>query len=293
MKNWVLLDNLTKIQSQPISTDELESAILRLPKSELGRYFLWTSGWKNWQPLQEYLESDQKTLSVAIQMNTQTAQVAINNLQKQTTITQSTNPSRQNNKNEVFVLKDNTMTQTIAAHSHTESTQHTKTMAVDNITHATLSNELKIEPVKPAVLQNDYTSDQIKSSSSGLKNINFKDLNTPYRNRSERHEFKIEVLLINKKNKTFRSYSKNISLSGTLLEDNIPSDFYEDSFDLVVVNRQPTNALNSRVQVKAVVIKNEGYSQRITFLNVTPVQKQRLKDLLNDYITQQKKKRTA
>ena len=290
MKNWILLDNLTKIQSQPISTQELEAAILRLPKSELGRYFLWTSGWKNWQPLQEYLESDQKTLSVAIQMNTQTAQVAINNLQKQATMTQSTNTSE---KNDVFVLNDNTMTQTTANPSQIENTQHTKTIAVDNVTQATLSHELKVAPEKPATQQNDYTSDQIKTSNNNLKNINFKDLNTPYRNRSERHEFKIEILLINKKNKTFRSYSKNISLSGTLLEDVIPSDFYDDSFDLVVVNRQPTNALNSRVQVKAVVVKNDGYSQRITFLNVTPVQKQRLKDLLNDYITQQKKKRTA
>jgi len=173
--------------------------------------------------------------------------------------------------------------------------EHTKTVAVDNITQATTSHDLKLAPIKPETQINDYTSDQIKKTDHvvNIKNINFKDINTPYRNRSERHEFKIEILLINKRNKTFRSFSKNISLSGTLLEDNIPNDFYDDSFDLVVVNRQPTNSLNSRVQVKATVVQNDGYSQRITFVNVNPVQKQRLKDLLNDYINQQKKKKTG
>jgi len=290
MKNWILLDNLTKIQSQPISTQELEAAILRLPKSELGRYFLWTTGWNNWQPLQEYLESDQKTLSVAIQMNTQTAQQAINQFQNDSLSSKSNNT---NKDQEGFVLIDNTMTK--SANKLSLQLEHTKTVAVDNITQATTSHDLKLAPIKPETQINDYTSDQIKKTDHvvNIKNINFKDINTPYRNRSERHEFKIEILLINKRNKTFRSFSKNISLSGTLLEDNIPNDFYDDSFDLVVVNRQPTNSLNSRVQVKATVVQNDGYSQRITFVNVNPVQKQRLKDLLNDYINQQKKKKTG
>jgi len=290
MKNWILLDNLTKIQSQPISTQELEAAILRLPKSELGRYFLWTTGWNNWQPLQEYLESDQKTLSVAIQMNTQTAQQAFNQFQNDSLNSKSNNT---NKDQEGFVLIDNTMTK--SANKLSLQLEHTKTVAVDNITQATTSHDLKLAPIKPETQINDYTSDQIKKTDHvvNIKNINFKDINTPYRNRSERHEFKIEILLINKRNKTFRSFSKNISLSGTLLEDNIPNDFYDDSFDLVVVNRQPTNSLNSRVQVKATVVQNDGYSQRITFVNVNPVQKQRLKDLLNDYINQQKKKKTG
>ncbi|MFN3696225.1 MAG: PilZ domain-containing protein [Pseudobdellovibrio sp.] len=290
MKNWILLDNLTKIQSQPISTQELEAAILRLPKSELGRYFLWTTGWNNWQPLQEYLESDQKTLSVAIQMNTQTAQQAINQFHNDSLSSKSNNT---NKDQEGFVLIDNTMTK--SANKLSLQLEHTKTVAVDNITQATTSHDLKLAPIKPETQINDYTSDQIKKTDHvvNIKNINFKDINTPYRNRSERHEFKIEILLINKRNKTFRSFSKNISLSGTLLEDNIPNDFYDDSFDLVVVNRQPTNSLNSRVQVKATVVQNDGYSQRITFVNVNPVQKQRLKDLLNDYINQQKKKKTG
>jgi len=270
-KTWILLDNLTKIQSQPISLDDLKLAIARLPKHEYIRYFIWTTGWQNWQPLNEYLESDQKTLSVTLQ-----------------SVTDLKNPTPLNQN-------DNTLTQTkldFTSSQNEKTVHHENTYsAQSSLTYATTSDYQK--PDKNLINKNDYNGDLIEAKAPTVNHLNFKSINDPYHARSERHEFKIEILLINKKNKTFRSFSKNISLSGTLLEEVVPIDFYDDNFDLVVVNRNPTNTLNARVQLRAEVIKNEGLTQRITFISMTPIQKQRLKDLLNDYINQQKKKKSA
>lgn len=285
MKNWILLDNLTKIQSQPVSTQELENVISRMPKSELGRYFIWTSGWKNWQPLKEYLESDQKTFSMALQKIDVPSDYSLYNTQTRTQNIISDKKEKQS-AYDVFILDDNTSTNTSADDFKKESTE-SRPQELNEL--MSQQEKLKTSLHKEANISQSHK----QLSTEGLNNLNLKDINTPYHNRSERHEFKIEILIINKHNKTFRSYSKNISLSGTLLEDYIPSDFYADNFDLVVVNRHPTNSLNSRVQVKAAVIKNENQSNRVTFVELTSIQKQRLKDLLNDYITQQKKKRTA
>lgn len=275
-KVWILLDNLTKIQSQPISSDELQSAISRLPTHEFTRYFLWTSGWQNWQPLNEYLESDQKTLSVAVHSPTEVKS------SKQ----QSSTPTQHNS---ALISQEKTLTQTkLDFASDSQDTVHVE----KSMTDATLSDYSKHNHIKQPV-HNDYDSELISTKAPTVNHINFKNINDPYRNRSERHEFKIEIILISKKNKTFRSFSKNISLTGSLLEEVIPIDFHDDQFDLVVVNRNPTNTLNSRVQLRAEVIKNEGLTQRLTFINVSQVQKQRLKDLLNDYITQQKKLKSA
>src|SRR3954462_15465985 len=57
---WVFYDSVAKIQSNPLSRDEAQSTILKIRPQSIERFFIWTQGWQNWQPLQTYLESDQK-----------------------------------------------------------------------------------------------------------------------------------------------------------------------------------------------------------------------------------------
>jgi hypothetical protein len=127
--------------------------------------------------------------------------------------------------------------------------------------------------------------DQIKSP----ENIDFKKLNSKdaYKNRSARHDLKIELVLISKMGKSFRSYSKNISMSGSLLEDNVPFDYYGETFDVVVVNRYAKDPLNSRVQVKGITV-GDGVSRRIEFQAYSESTKTKLVFLLTEYLENQK-----
>ena len=57
----------------------------------------------------------------------------------------------------------------------------------------------------------------------------------------DRHPMKLEVILLGRNGKAFRSHSVNLSLGGTLLEDEIPKAFFNTQFDLVIVNRFEKN----------------------------------------------------
>jgi hypothetical protein len=135
----------------------------------------------------------------------------------------------------------------------------------------------------------DYDGHKLaKEPTAAPKAINFKQLNEAYSNRAERHELKIEILLINQRSQTFKSYSRNISLTGTLLEDNIPFDFYGTPFDVIVVNRNAAQSPHAKVQIKGETV-GDGLTQRIRFATLNDQQKQKLMNLLNEYIMQQAK----
>ena len=108
--------------------------------------------------------------------------------------------------------------------------------------------------------------------------------------RDLRHVLKIEILLISNKGKTFRSRSKNISLSGSLLEDTIPFDYYDAIFDVVIISTQVKDPSRSRVKLTASVVSKVGnLSQRIQYVNLTIKQKMDLQFMLEEYIEAQSK----
>lgn len=137
----------------------------------------------------------------------------------------------------------------------------------------------------------DFSGDSLSlTATTPPVKLDFKSLaeKNAYARRATRHELKIEILLISPKGKTFKSFSKNISLTGTLLEDNIPFDFYETTFDVLVINRYSDNLQNSRVQLKAKTA-GEGITSRIQFEAVPVKTSEKLKLLLEEYIKNQKK----
>jgi len=71
------------------------------------------------------------------------------------------------------------------------------------------------------------------------------------------------------------------------LEDNVPFDYYGETFDVIVVNRYAKDPAFSRVQVKAITV-GDGVSRRIQFESVTEHAKNRLTVLLNEYLENQK-----
>lgn len=254
---WVFFDKLSKLQSKIMSLEEAQFAILKMRAKDWERFYIWSTGWENWQILKIYLASDQKNFM------TNFSPTEMDEVTLKTTV------------RDVLELKP------ASEKTKKEITKSFSSIQLDNETAA------EFKPSKPEV---NYTGDDITWPKIKKHEVDFKKMiaKDKYDERSPRHELKIEVLLINKKGKTFRSTSKNISLSGALLEKNIPLEFNHAEFDAVIVNKYAKEQRNSRVTVKATTFGDGGISSRIKFENLSETQKNSLRFLLTEYLKQQK-----
>jgi hypothetical protein len=235
-KMWILLDSITKIQSQQLETEQLQLAILKMSERDWLRFYVWTPGWQNWQMLRDFLNSDQKEFALS---GAEVSEASVkSHIQKQ--IVKAAKPTAADQASQDA--------DTVAGPVNYDTERSvTKSMTMISSTEDTLSHTLQ-----------DYDGHKLaKEPTAAPKAINFKQLNEAYSNRAERHELKIEILLINQRSQTFKSYSRNISLTGTLLEDNIPFDFYGTPFDVIVVNRNAAQSPHAKVQIKGEYIMQQ------------------------------------
>lgn len=277
-KTWVLLDGITKIQSQPLQTEQLQMAILKLNERDWTRFYVWTQGWANWQLLKDFLNSDQKDFSVL-------GALASEGSVKAHIQAQIENRNKPTPEQEVDTLTQNT--QFVQPQQLVTPKSSIQVVAQPSAKAMTMVSP-KEDTAVPHSMEKDYNGETLQEVAEAKppEPLDFKEISEAYKNRSERHELKIEILLVSQKGKTFRSYSRNISLTGSLLEDNIPFDFYGVQFDLVVVNRNSINPQHSRVQMRAETV-GEGLTQRVRFVQPSDHLRQRLMNLLNDYLIKQ------
>jgi hypothetical protein len=67
-KMWILLDSITKIQSQQLETEQLQLAILKMSERDWLRFYVWTPGWQNWQMLRDFLNKSLKPPNLQLQI---------------------------------------------------------------------------------------------------------------------------------------------------------------------------------------------------------------------------------
>lgn len=253
---WVFFDKLSKQQSKVMTLEEAQFAILKMRTKDWERFYIWSNGWASWQILKVYLESDQKNF-----------------------ITNFT-PTEMDD----ITLKT-TVRDVLELHPASKKVQKEITKSFSNIK----LHEESISNYKKNNLGKDFFGGDLTWSNIKKPDVDFTKINAKkqYDHREQRHSLKIEILLVNKKGRAFRSSSKNISLSGALLEKNVPVDFTHQPFEAVIVNNYTSDKRTSRVIVNA-TLSGEGVGCRIQFLDLTDAQKNSLHDLLSDYLKQQK-----
>lgn len=286
-QNWIFYESLSKTQSNPVSTQDAQLAILKMSEKDTERYFIWTTGWESWQPLKAYLSSNQKIFFSSLK-------AAIANNIPEETITAFKTVKR--SEREVLEMKpaDQVIAEEITKSNFNTSfnSSITKTTRFSKIS---LKEEAMDKIEEDAHFASEFDVDELNLDMNQKPQINFSSLkDKSLKHRSDRHDLKIEVLLITSSGKTFRSRSQNISLSGSLLEDNIPFDYTERMFDVVVIDSQQIDPRLQRVSLKARTI-GKGVTRRIHFLNATLTTKNALQNLLENYLqeAQKKRKKTA
>lgn len=286
---WVFFDTFAKIQSNFMATQDAQASILKMRPQDVERYLIWTAGWQNWQPLKNYLESDQKnfvsTFTVSKTKSEATVKAAIRDVLENTHTSSHTHTSAHNQPS--YKIRKTKKEETV-----------TKSYSSIRLEEETISRIVRQEMAELQISADDrkhYDMEEISWSNQEKPKLDFSNIKQKTMSKRDlRHVLKIEILLISAKGKTFRSRSKNISLSGSLLEDTIPFDYYDSIFDVVIINTQVKEPAKSRVKLSASVVSNVGtLSQRIQFVNVTIKQKMDLQFMLEEYIEAQKKEKAG
>ncbi|MDG0817148.1 PilZ domain-containing protein [Bdellovibrio svalbardensis] len=279
-KVWLFFDSETKAQSKPFSLVQAQAHLLTLNPSEFNKFFLWTPGWDDWICIKEFLKSEQKYFVVM--------QPPKPPSEDGTGATPPPHPGRSSDKG----LGEETLTATHNAPSSRDpDSPYTQVVAG--------------EAVKPqddyGYFHQDFNGDdldlkkiaQIKADPTTKKKITPREAPKEEERRSgsdrrkdARHNFKIEVVLVSKA-RSFRTYSRDISLSGTQLEDEIPKDFLNQPFDLIIVNPFERDPAKARLLFRAKIVGDMTDPRRLMFIEQDVAMTLRLDALLKAYVAYQ------
>lgn len=266
-KIWVIFDAASSKKTKPLSVIQAQMMILGFKVRDLRRYFIWTPGWAEWQPLIQFLSSNQKYF-----VQTQPPEPLMRKDLKQ----------------------DPDLTVTI-------KTTDSLTKKTDFPEDTTKTGQNKFTAVVPAedfkkadygYYYNEFTGEDL--TLSGLPDkptveivVSRSDLGSPKdRRETSRHDFKIEAVLLTKKGTSFRTHSKNISLSGTLLEDEIPKEFIHRPFEMILVNKFEKDPQKKRVHLTGRIIGDISDPRRLMFLEQDEETAVKLGKLINDYMSE-------
>lgn len=259
-KVWIIYDAETKTQSKPMSVVQAQVALLSLANKDHGKFFLWTPGWDEWVCIREFLESDQKYFVIMQPPKPMDLPSSDDTL----TATQNA-PATSNN--------DSRYTQVVVGDLPVKKAEiggyHQKDFNGDELDLA------KIKKLKPDAMGKKKAEPAAQVEEDGAD-----------RRRDPRHNFKIEVVLVSKI-RSFRTYSRNISLSGTMLEDEIPRDFLNKPFDLIIVNPFEPDPSKSRLLFRAKIVGDLQDPRRLMFVEQDVAMTLRLDALLKAYVAYQ------
>jgi hypothetical protein len=258
-KVWVLFDSLENKKSKPLSVIQAQMLLLSLKVSSLHNYFIWTPGWSEWLPLPSFLTSGQKYF-VQAQPPAPLMKKALRHVQA---------PAK-------------------------EPEEPTRSSP----------SQLFTEVVAPEYYQKadygyyygEFTGDDL--TLSGLPDRpSFKILISRAvfgadlgRRQSARHPFKIEAVLVTKKGTSFRTHSRNISMTGTLLEDEIPKDFFNKPFEVILINRSVIDPQRNRVHLTGRIVGDLSDPRRLVFEDQGEEAYNKLNSLISDYMEIQKQR---
>jgi hypothetical protein len=240
-----------------------------LKKKDYVRYFVWTPGWTDWTCIRDFLKSDQNIF-------------VITQPPKPMEMTKTAVPKPPKASGD----DDNTAILNAPDTSNQTDPNYTTVVAGSS-------------PVRASdygYYHQDFTGDDLDLSK--IRKVKAMPAKKTYedkppsttedadRRQSTRHNFKIEVVLVSKY-KSFRTYSKDISLSGTQLENEIPNEFLNQPFDLIIVNPYEKDPTKARLLFRAKIVGDMTDPRRLMFIEQDVEMTVKLDALLKAYVAYQ------
>jgi len=262
-KVWVIFDAAANKKTKPMSVVQTQMMILTFKIRNLHQYHIWTPGWTEWQPLAQFLSSNQKYF-----VRTQPPEPLIQREKQK--VAENTVNTR---------ALDEDKTQAIREDSNLYYTKVVDPEDIRKMDYGYYYNEINGDDLTLSGLPEKPSMDIVVSKAT---------LGSPKdRRHSARHDFKIEAILLTKKGTSFRTHSKNISLTGTLLEDEIPRDFFHRPFEMIFVNKFEKDPRKNRVHLTGKIIGDIEDPRRLIFIEQDDDTASKLGKLIHDYVTQQ------
>ncbi|WP_413576735.1 PilZ domain-containing protein [Bdellovibrio sp. HCB290] len=268
-KVWLFYDAENKTQSKPMSVVQSQVFLLSLKKNDHAKFFIWTPGWPDWTSIKDFLKSGQNYFVMTKPPQPKEAP-----------------PEVDSESTAVIEVDDSEKTR--SGTMITMSGLFTKVSAGDPV-------KKKNESIDYGYYHHDFNGDDLD-----LSKINkvappekvkiYEDSESSNedtdRRKDTRHNFKIEIILVSK-SKTFRTFSKDISISGTQLEKEIPRDFLNVPFDLIIVNPYEKNTTRGRLLFRAKIVGDMTDPRRLMFIEQDGDMTRKLDALLKSYIKAQ------
>jgi hypothetical protein len=265
---WVLYDPVKEEQSDKLTTEETQFAILRLKTKLINQYLIWRDDWTKWKKLNAFLDSNDSPF-----MNIPTA------AEKEV----AGAPQSKSQGLKMSPAKPETI-QKIKSSMEFSDVQAKEITMQDVLKGSTQ----QFDGDEFWQAQHDQTNST--EATRNTAHIDFKNLSkaTAPGQRKLDDQYKIELLLIHQKGQMFRTAAKDISLTGTSTEKVIPAEFHECTFDLVVINNMINDDDHKRIKLKATTMVTDSRLY-LKFDNLTDVQKNSLRASLDYYIRMLKK----
>jgi hypothetical protein len=277
-KIWILAETKTSKKTKPLSLVQAQMYILKLRKKDFATTLIWTPGWQNWILLQDFLDSDQTFFVMkqpplsqkdkglradTLSEHTQTKTKSKTKLKHEKSGKIELPPEDHKAGDSLYTLVD--------LNASANSPDYGYFYEHFNGDDLTLSGEEKNAPqIKLASKEHEKRRKPLESMMERRKDV--------------RHDFKIEIQLINQKS-SFRSYSENISMHGTRLEDEVPRSFLNSPFDLLIINKLDPNMKTAGLLFKAKIVGDLSDPRRLNFQSADPEMMKRLQALLSAYIS--------
>ena len=258
-KIWIFYDRKKKKKSKALSLVQAQSTILSLFTKDPERYHIWTPGWTEWVPLDQFLASEQTYFMLTPEVN-KVAQ----------------------NIDEITLKLDNIDDEkTLALSDLTET--------ITKIIYTQVAAELPPKTSDYGYYHPDFNAEEldirIKVPSSNYPTAD--SPNESDRRTETRHNFKMEIIVVSKKGRTFKTYSDNLSLGGTLLQDPLPREFLNAPFDLIFVNRFEQDPKKGRLYFNGKVVGDFKDPRRLMFVKPDANSIKKLESMIQAYMSYQ------
>ncbi len=287
---WVFFNVRSQVQTSPLAQGDAHFFVLKMARKEIRHYLAWTPGWKTWVPLKEILRVYPQFFPLPPAPSDQDDEV-----------TDITSPTSVNDDKTVTDPK--VRLKTVANSKVRKDTVTNSKIRKDTVTNSSFGEitytEITLDN-EPPQLAGDFEPDGVNwDKTPALPQLDKAvkpTASSDDRRIYKRFPHRIEIVIMTKKGRSFRSSSQNISLGGALLREPVPQDLLRDVMDVVIINPFPDKSSPSHLLFKGRVVGDSKEPRRLMFYDISPEVQKKMATIFEVYkkkYKEHKKKRAA